>query len=116
MNGTPLIRIPFEAAEPPAKPKLCRNCKHCVPDRSFWWYCLFLPLAPLFAWWAASQQWQWSRCGRTARPRYKDDGHRYTGERYREKFDHRYCANERERGFSDENPCGPEAKYFEAKP
>lgn len=44
--------------------KYCKDCRFCRPNYSLWWFCIFLPLAPIFAWGAWKFQWEFAKCGR----------------------------------------------------
>lgn len=85
-------------------PKLCKDCKHCIPDRSWWWFAIVPFLIPALL----NYQWRYARCRRLRDRRY---GHLFTGERITERDRFRSCSIARE--FDDY--CGPDAKYFEAK-
>lgn len=92
--------------------KLCKDCKHCIRNTRLWWFCLFLPLAPIYAWWALNYQWRFARCRRA--PLEDNNPYRLTGARVKPKpksqlFD--YCSVERDLSWC----CGPEAKFFEKK-
>lgn len=100
-------------SSPSTKPKFCKDCKHSIPDRSGWWFCLFLPLLPYMAWLAYCGQYRYAKCRVTAAPNL-DNGHRYTGEPYREKPDYLYCATSRS-SRCDDGRCGPEGKLFELR-
>lgn len=84
--------------------KLCKHCKWCKPDRSWWWFCLILPAAPFFAYGAMSEQWRYSTCRRAKRGL---TSYELTGAR--QPASTAFCSVERQ--FS----CGYDAKFFEPK-
>lgn len=96
-----------EAASETDKPKLCKDCRHCMPERTCWWFCLCLPLAPFFAWCALSDQYRMARCRLFKSPTAFGDS--LTGGRIRGKDQFMFCSNARE--FK----CGHDAKFFEAR-
>ncbi len=82
-----------------AKMKICKNCKHCVPDPSF----IFI---------FSQNKWQYAKCAKTkevapAKPDILD------GSMGKEIVRMDYCSVERVGWQSDD--CGPEGKHYEPK-
>lgn len=78
---------------------LCRHCKHCRPNRSFWWWCLCFPMAPFVIWIGLKQRWYFAKC---ALDPYDFDG---CG------IELKFCSTARYKY----GKCGPEGRLFAAK-
>lgn len=87
--------------------KLCRNCKHMIPDRSWWWFCLFLPIAPFIARACYKNQYKFAKCGLTG----KSSDYLVSG--YKDSDCLSYCGTERDLDFP--KTCGKAAQFFEPR-
>lgn len=92
--------------------RLCRDCKHCIPDQYFrwpkWWH-----LLPPIGWLAffvgiefRGDYWRYAQCALTVVPDY-------VASRTPNMASARFCSTERR--ASRENACGPAAVHFEEK-